>query len=32
MEQNTTAGSYHIIADGYLHDLPITITFTKDKS
>ncbi|AUI80062.1 MULTISPECIES: FMN-binding protein [Lactiplantibacillus] len=25
------AGSYHIIADGYLHDLPITITFTKDK-
>ncbi|MFO1545455.1 FMN-binding protein [Lactiplantibacillus plantarum] len=25
------AGSYKIVADGYLHDLPIAITFTKDK-
>lgn len=25
------AGSYQIIADGYLHDLPVTFTFSPDK-
>ncbi|MFC6180611.1 FMN-binding protein [Lactiplantibacillus daowaiensis] len=24
-------GAYHIIGDGYLHDLPLTISFTADK-